>query len=150
MTWHLALDEAESSPGDKESEFIMATADRTPEQENIPAESREVEVETTVPMDSKVQRAKPAGADKLPATKLGRIWTATIFGLLVLILLIIFIAQNQEQVTLNYFAYQGQVNLGLALFFAAIGGALVVAIAGVARVIQLRSTAKKQRKANKR
>lgn len=128
----------------------MATADRTPEQNNIPAASREDEVEPTAPATSSVHPAKPAGADKLPATKLGRIWTATIFGLIVLILLIIFIAQNQDQVTLNYFAYQGQINLGLALFFAAIGGALVVAIAGVARVIQLRSTAKKRRKANQR
>ncbi|KUM31466.1 hypothetical protein AQ436_15100 [Arthrobacter sp. EpRS66] len=83
-------------------------------------------------------------------TKLGRIWTATVLGIIVLILLIIFIAQNQDQVTLRYFAYEGQVNLGLALFIAAIGGALVVAIAGVARVIQLRATAKKKRKASKR
>lgn len=128
----------------------MATADRTPEQNEIPANSPEGELETTLPMDSKVQQSGPAGTNKLPATKLGRIWTATIFGLVVLILLIVFIAQNQDQVTLNYFAYQGQVNLGLALFFAAVGGALVVAIAGVARVIQLRATAKKRRKANKR
>ncbi|RWZ82998.1 LapA family protein [Glutamicibacter sp. HZAU] len=128
----------------------MATADRTPEQKNIPAAAREDDVEPTAPATSTVQPAKPAGADKLPVTKLGRIWTATIFGLIVLILLIIFIAQNQEQVTLSYFAYQGQVNLGLALFFAAIGGALVVAIAGVARVIQLRATAKKRSKDKKR
>ncbi|ALG31014.1 hypothetical protein AOZ07_17820 [Glutamicibacter halophytocola] len=92
----------------------------------------------------------PEPKEKLPVTKLGRIWTATVLGIIVLILLIIFIAQNQDQVTLRYFTYEGQVNLGLALFIAAVGGALVVAIAGVARVIQLRATAKKKRKAAKR
>lgn len=97
-------------------------------------------------MESKIQRQEPAGNEKLPTTKLGRIWTATVFGIIVLILLIVFIAQNQDQVTLRYFAYEGQVNLGLALFIAAVGGALVVAIAGAARVIQLRATARKKRK----
>lgn len=85
--------------------------------------------------------------DRLPVTKLGRIWTATVLGLIVLVLLIIFIAQNQDQVTLRYFAYEGQVNLGLALFIAAVGGALLTAAAAVARIIQLRATAKRKRKA---
>lgn len=103
-----------------------------------------------MPKETKAPREVPESKEKLPVTKLGRIWTATVLGIIVLILLIIFIAQNQDQVTLRYFAYEGQVNLGLALFIAAIGGALVVAIAGVARVIQLRATAKKKRKASMR
>ena len=96
-----------------------------------------------------VPEPQPAskGQDKLPVTRLGRIWTATVAGVVVLILLIIFIAQNQDQVTLRYFGYTGQVNLGLALFISAVGGALVVAIAGLARIVQLRATARKQRKA---
>lgn len=89
----------------------------------------------------------PPAKDKPSNTKLARVWAATIIGLLVLALLITFIAQNQDQVTLRYFAYEGQVNLGLALFIAAVGGGLVVAIAGVARVIQLRASARKKRKA---
>jgi uncharacterized integral membrane protein len=66
------------------------------------------------------------------------------------VLLIIFIAQNQDQVTLRYFTYEGQVNLGLALFIAAVAGGLLIAAVGAARVIQLRATARKDRKAQKR
>ncbi|WP_159610628.1 lipopolysaccharide assembly LapA domain-containing protein [Glutamicibacter sp. JC586] len=134
----------------------MATSDRTPEPNNFPLEpvgetpshSEERQVTPTSSKESKGQRQAPATKESLPVTKLGRIWTATVLGIIVLILLIVFIAQNQDQVTLRYFAYEGEVNLGLALFIAAIGGALVVAIAGVARVIQLRATAKKKRKLN--
>lgn len=92
----------------------------------------------------------PEPETKLPVTKLGRIWTASVLGLIVLVLLIIFIAQNQDQVTLRYFTYEGQVNLGLALFIAAVAGGLLIAAAGAARVIQLRATARKDRKAQKR
>lgn len=153
-----SVGKAEVRPGDNESEIIMATSDPTPEPRNLPVEpengvqvnSGEHAVQPRMPKETKAPREVPESKEKLPVTKLGRIWTATVLGIIVLILLIIFIAQNQDQVTLRYFAYEGQVNLGLALFIAAIGGALVVAIAGVARVIQLRATAKKKRKASKR
>lgn len=136
----------------------MATSDPTPQPHDLPVEpenglqanSGEHAVQLRGHQEPKTSRETPKSQEKLPVTKLGRIWTATIFGIIVLILLIVFIAQNQDVVTLRYFAYEGQVNLGLALLIAAIGGALVVAIAGVARVIQLRSTAKKKRKTNKR
>jgi len=153
-----SVGKAEGKPGDYESEIIMATSDPTPESRNLPAEpdngvqvnSGQHAVQPRASKEPKAPREVPQTKEKLPVTKLGRIWTATVLGIIVLILLIVFIAQNQDQVTLRYFAYEGEVNLGLALFIAAIGGALVVAIAGVARVIQLRATAKKKRKANKR
>lgn len=106
----------------------------------------------TAPLEkpTKSQTPPPEPESKLPATKLGRIWTASVLGLIVLVLLIIFIAQNQDQVTLRYFTYEGQVNLGLALFIAAVAGGLLIAAVGAARVIQLRATARKDRKAQKR
>lgn len=136
----------------------MATSDRTPEPNNFPLEpldetqsqTEERQITPKSSKESKDQRPAATTKESLPVTKLGRIWTATVFGIIVLILLIVFIAQNQDQVPLRYFAYEGEVNLGLALFIAAVGGALVVAIAGVARVIQLRATAKKKRKINNR
>ncbi len=95
------------------------------------------------------KRPEPAGRDveeKPRITRAGMIWTATVAGLILLVLLIIFIAQNQDQVTLRYFALEGRVNLGLALFIAAVGGGLLTAIAGAARIIQLRAVAHKDRK----
>lgn len=95
------------------------------------------------------KRPEPADRDveeKPRITRAGMIWTATVAGLILLVLLIIFIAQNQDQVTLRYFALEGRVNLGLALFIAAVGGGLLTAIAGAARIIQLRAVAHKDRK----
>jgi len=84
--------------------------------------------------------------DKPRITRAGMIWTATVAGLILLVLLIVFIAQNQDQVTLRYFGFEGAVNLGLALFIAAVGGGLLTAMAGAARIIQLRAIAHKDRK----
>jgi putative membrane protein len=79
-------------------------------------------------------------------TRLGMIWTAVVIALILLVLLIIFIAQNQDQVTLRYFGFEGQVALGLALFIAAVAGGIVVAASGAARIIQLRHRDRKIRK----
>lgn len=66
----------------------------------------------------------------------------------VLVLLLIFILQNLRDVTVTYFGASGQLPLGVALLFAAIAGALVVAIVGVARLTQLRLNARRRRRAS--
>ncbi|MGW6173606.1 lipopolysaccharide assembly protein LapA domain-containing protein [Arthrobacter sp. NPDC055138] len=87
-------------------------------------------------------KGKPANQHN---TRLGMIWTAVVIALILLVLLIIFIAQNQDQVLLRYFGFEGQVGLGLALFIAAVAGGIVVAAAGAARIIQLRLRDRKTR-----
>jgi len=63
------------------------------------------------------------------------------------VLLLIFILENLRTVTVTYFGASGQLPLGVALLFAAIGGALLVAIVGVARLTQLRLNARRRRRA---
>ena len=67
------------------------------------------------------------------------IWVAVSTGLILLILLIIFILQNQDRVTVHYLGVAGELSLGMALFIAAVAGGILVAIAGAARILQLRS-----------
>ncbi len=93
--------------------------------------------------DSDRPKRTPA---KRIGTRLGVIWTAVVIALILLVLLIIFIAQNQDQVLLRYFGFEGQVALGLALFIASVAGGIVVAAAGAARIIQLRYRDRKIRK----
>lgn len=88
--------------------------------------------------------------NKIPVTKLVRLWSTTILGIIVLTLLIVFIAQNQDVATIRFFAMQGQLNLGLALFISALGGGLIVTIMGAVRVLQIRATARRERKAQKK
>ena len=93
-----------------------------------------VEPATEAPLNERQERREA----RQSSTRLGMIWTATVVGLILLVLLIIFIAQNQDQVMLRYFGFEGQVALGLALFVASVAGGIVVAAAGAARIIQLR------------
>jgi uncharacterized integral membrane protein len=93
----------------------------------------------------------PALASEAPApeqrqvTRAGMVWAAVASALVVLILLIAFILQNQEYVQVKFFGLQGSVPLGIALFIAAVGGGVLVAIAGAARIIQLRLAAHRAR-----
>ncbi|WP_426998236.1 LapA family protein [Pseudarthrobacter sp. N5] len=90
--------------------------------------------------------ATPAKGVKPRTTRAGMAWVATAVGLVLLILLIAFILQNQDMVTLRYFGLAGTVSLGVALFIGAVGGGVLVAVAGAARIIQLRAIARRARR----
>lgn len=65
-------------------------------------------------------------------------WIALIIGFLLLILLIVFIMQNQQSVELNIFTWSGEFPAGIAFLLFAIGGALVMALIGGWRMLELR------------
>ncbi|HTR70196.1 MAG TPA: lipopolysaccharide assembly protein LapA domain-containing protein [Mycobacteriales bacterium] len=52
-----------------------------------------------------------------------------------LILLIDFIAQNDQKVTIHFLGFSGRASLALALLVAAVAGALVVLAIGAARIV---------------
>jgi len=89
--------------------------------------------------------------DALPPRRAARVtrvsatWVATSVALLLLILLIVFILQNSTEVEVQFLGMSGTIPLGMALLIAAVGGGVVVAIAGVARVTQLRMNARRTR-----
>ena len=72
-------------------------------------------------------------------------WTGVIAGAVILLLLLIFILENTQSVTISFLGADGDVPLGVALLLAAVGGALVVGLVGIARVVQLRKRAKRVR-----
>jgi putative membrane protein len=72
-------------------------------------------------------------------------WTGVIAGAVILLLLLIFILENTQSVTISFLGADGDVPLGVALLLAAVGGALVVGLVGIARVVQLRRRAKRVR-----
>lgn len=78
-------------------------------------------------------------------TRASAAWLATGVALVLLILLIVFILQNSTKVEVQFLGMSGTIPLGMALFIAAVGGGVVVAIAGVARVTQLRMNARRTR-----
>lgn len=90
---------------------------------------------------------EPARAPRL--TRTGAAWVATATALVLLILLIVFVLQNLTSVEVSYFGFTGSIPLGMALLVAAVVGGVVVAIAGVARVTQLRVGARRARISNR-
>ncbi|MEO9013812.1 MAG: lipopolysaccharide assembly protein LapA domain-containing protein [Terrimesophilobacter sp.] len=81
-------------------------------------------------------------------TRISATWVAIIVAIVVLVLLLIFILDNLRKVTVTYFGVSGELPLGVALLFAAIGGAVLVAIVGVARLTQLKLNARRRRRAS--
>jgi hypothetical protein len=55
-----------------------------------------------------------------------------------LFLLLIFILENSQSVSIGYFGAHGHLPLGVALLLAAVLGVLLVALPGTARILQLR------------
>lgn len=79
-------------------------------------------------------------------SRTGAVWASTTISIVVLILLIIFILQNNGPVSIVFFGFEGSIPLGMALLIAAVAGAAVVAIAGVARLAQVRLNERRARK----
>lgn len=79
-------------------------------------------------------------------TRASAVWAAVAAALLLLILLIVFILQNPTKVEVQFLGAEGTLSLGMALLIAAVVGGVVVAIAGIARVTQLRLDARRIRR----
>jgi uncharacterized integral membrane protein len=76
-------------------------------------------------------------------TRAGALWASLIMGFLVLIVLLIFIAQNIDSVPFQFFGWHWRLPLGIAILLAAVGGGLLTFAVGTARILQLRRAAKK-------
>ncbi|MBU8819984.1 LapA family protein [Mycolicibacterium goodii] len=80
-------------------------------------------------------------------TRAAALWTALIMGFLVLIVLLIFIAQNTTSAEFAFLGWHWSLPLGVAILGAAVAGGLLTVAAGTARIFQLRRAAKKNLKA---
>jgi lipopolysaccharide assembly protein A len=85
---------------------------------------------------------------KIQRTRISGTWVALFLFAVVLLLLLIFILQNGRTVDVSYFGAHGHLPLGVALLLAAVCGILLVALPGSARIIQLRATARRHRRAD--
>ncbi|QYJ02814.1 lipopolysaccharide assembly protein LapA domain-containing protein [Nocardioides panacisoli] len=89
------------------------------------------------PQEPAVEQQQPA-EDPLRQSRTGQFWVGlTGFGV-VLVLLIIFIAQNTQSVRVSFLSWSGQAPLAVVLLAAVAGAILACAIAGTLRILQLR------------
>ena len=72
-------------------------------------------------------------------------WLGVWAGVLVVILLIIFVAQNTASVEINFLWMSGQISLALAMLIAGVAGAIIAMAVAAARIIQLRRMVRRSR-----
>src|ERR1700674_4811977 len=103
-------------------------------------------------MDEPTSPAAPAESSEsepLPGerqTRLSGAWTAIVIGLVALVVILVFILQNQQTVQVTFLVFQGHLPLAVALLFALILGAVIVVAFGAARILQLRMVAGRARR----
>lgn len=77
-------------------------------------------------------------------TRAAALWSALIAGFLILIVLLIFVAQNTGPTSVRFLGwYSPEWPLGVLILLAAVGGGLLTVLAGTARIVQLRRATKK-------
>lgn len=95
--------------------------------------------------------SEPIGQSEPPTTpppttvrssRAGRTWTGLVVGSVALILLLVFILQNTESVGVSFLWWTFSLPLGVLVLFAAIVAALVMAIVGGIRMLELRHAAR--------
>jgi uncharacterized integral membrane protein len=79
-----------------------------------------------------------AGKDPLRGSRTSGFWAATVGLGAVLVLLIVFIAQNTRSTTVTFLAWDGRVSVAVALLIAVVGGMFLAGLAGMLRILQLR------------
>lgn len=95
---------------------------------------------------------RPAPAEPTPEVPAGGggktagVWIGLILGAIVLVLLLIFVIQNNQTARFDYFSAQFDLPLGVAMLLAAIAGALIMALVGSVRMFQMSWTIRKLRK----
>ena len=83
--------------------------------------------------------------DPLRGSRTSGFWAAVVGLGVVLVLLIIFIAQNTRSTTVSFLAWDGEVSVAVALLVATVAGMFVVGTAGMLRILQLRRRVRRGR-----
>jgi lipopolysaccharide assembly protein A len=79
-------------------------------------------------------------------TRISGMRTGLIAGVAGLIVVMIFIIQNPHAVNISFLGAHLRLSLAVALFLAAIAGAMIMAAAGTARITQLRRIMRRDRR----
>ncbi|MDO3396840.1 lipopolysaccharide assembly protein LapA domain-containing protein [Nocardioides sp. SOB44] len=86
---------------------------------------------------------KKAGDDPLRGSRTSGLYAAVVGLGVLLVLLIIFIAQNTDTTTVRFLSFEGETPVAVAMLIATTAGILLTATAGSLRIIQLRRRTKK-------
>ena len=100
-----------------------------------PAEPAAAEPSPAAPTDDPLRRSRTSGA-----------WVSVVIATVLLILLVVFIAQNTQRVEITFLGWDGTAPLSVALLIAAVAGVTLTAVAGSLRILQLRRRVRRERR----
>jgi uncharacterized integral membrane protein len=84
--------------------------------------------------------------DPLRGSRTSGLWVSVALSGLVLVLLIVFIAQNTDPVSVRFLGWEGQTPLAVALLIATVAGLFLATVAGSLRILQLRRRVRRERR----
>ncbi len=120
-----------------------------PQPTPIPAADPPPAPEQAAPEQTAPAQAAPLlPQHKIRRTRISGLWVAVGFFAVILLLLLIFILQNGKTVDVSYMGAHGHLPLGVAMLLSAVCGVLLVVLAGAARISQLRTVARRHRRAD--
>jgi uncharacterized integral membrane protein len=88
----------------------------------------------------------PAPTRKPPRTRAGSTWVMACVATIVLIILIVFIAQNSGPARISFFSLHGRFPLAVALLAAVAAGSVLTLVIGSTRILQLRRIVRRRRR----
>jgi uncharacterized integral membrane protein len=89
--------------------------------------------------------APDPGRDPLRGSRTSGAWVAVVALAVLLLLLIVFIAQNTQSVEVSFLGWNGHAPLAVSLLIASLVGILVAVVAGSLRILQLRRRVRRDR-----
>lgn len=124
----------------------MTAVGSEPGPDVVPEPGHDVVAGSTPPADSDDgglhHAVEDPGVSAAP-TRLSAAWTAVVIAVVILVALVVFIAQNTQQSSVNFLGAHGRAPTSVVLLIAAVAGALIVIVVGTARILQLRRGARR-------
>jgi uncharacterized integral membrane protein len=82
--------------------------------------------------------------DPLRGSRTSGLWVSVVLSGIVLVLLIVFIAQNTDPVRVSFLGWEGETPLAVALLIATVAGLFLATVAGTLRILQLRRRVRRE------
>lgn len=127
---------------------VEGQTSRPPTQPTPPAEPTRpngaTPADQTPPPHRPPTHDRPGGEDPVARrSRFGELWIGLIVAAVILVLLLVFVLQNSQTVRVDYFGFTGQLPLAVAILLGVAAGALLVALPGTVRILQLRKAARR-------
>lgn len=110
------------------------------------SDSSQADPEPAPPASTGGAGSDPTPKNPLRGSRTSGVWVATVGLGLLLVLLVVFIAQNTDTTTVRFLAFEGEAPVAVALLIATAAGILLTATAGTLRILQLRRRTRKDLK----